>query len=69
MKRNTGAGFMAHKKCELDLMARYRDYETTMRNRQSKQMAELGQRGQRQESTRRPQRVRTLCDEIGTHSE
>lgn len=43
LKRSTGAGFMAHEKCELDLMARYRGYETTMRNRQSKQMAELGQ--------------------------
>ena len=43
LKRSTGAGFMAHKKCELDLMVRYRDYEMTTRNRQSKQPAELEQ--------------------------
>lgn len=37
------------KKCELDLMVRYRDYEMTMRNRQSKQMAEpeQGDRGRK----------------------
>lgn len=43
LKRSTGAGFVAHKKCELDLLVRYRDSEVTMRNRQSKQPAELQQ--------------------------